>query len=165
MSSNKCSAGSCVAVAVLALFGLAACTTVHPIAGDKYNPSSSVAASAVAPFATTYGEDAALIANHVPGCKASAAGIGNGAATGMVSTATCEFEGHQVQVFSWKDANSEFGSNEVNQTAGLPYWASGTGWDEVVTDTAAPDAQQAIAKAFTQALGGTVEVATTGASS
>jgi hypothetical protein len=137
------------AIAVLALLLLASCSSSKKPAPISSAPSSPA-------FTTTYGQDAALIASHVPDCTDVAAGdIGGGADAGGVSLAHCTMLGHQVSLYTWKDETSEASAISIDHE--LPFSASGTGWTEVLADTGATDVQKQIAQAFADALDGKVE--------
>ena len=138
--------------ALLALTLLAGCGSA-PTADRASSVSSSPSSHAVS---TSYGQDAALIASRIDGCSNVASmGIGNGAASGMVGKAGCTLMGHQVVIYTWRDAASQSSAGAL-VAGSLKFFASGTGWDQVLGDDAAPDAQRAIATAVARSLGGAV---------
>lgn len=122
--------------------------------GHAASRTSTPPASTPRTFTTTYGEDAALIASHIRGCAGvTAESIGNGAATGMVGKAACTLLGHQVVIYTWRDAQSQASAAAVI-SGSLVHYATGTGWDQVFGDDAAPDAQARIAQTVAASLGG-----------
>jgi hypothetical protein len=138
-----------VALPGLTLAGCGGSNAAHTPSPSPTSPSPSRA------FATMYGQDAALIAPRIKGCdNVAAASIGNGAATGMVGKATCTMLGHEVIIYTWKDAASEDQAN--SSITGITTYASGIGWSQILGDDAAADAQTTISNAVADALGGTV---------
>lgn len=78
-------------------------------------------------------DNAAAIAEHIPGCAGVASGdIGKGGPS-MSSTATCTLSGHLVILDSWAD------SSGATLTPGLTatYYAHGTGWTAFLADQGA----------------------------
>lgn len=147
-----------VFVAVVAVSVTSACSS----SSGKPAPSLPISSSptSAAPFATTYGQDAALVAEHITGCTGVAAGgIGNGAAGGLVGKATCSLFGHQVVLYTWASAADQVTADQITGST-FAYYATGKGWDAAPGDSAAPDAEKAIAQAVATALSGTVATGT-----
>lgn len=140
-----------IAVIVAGVSLIAACSSSHPASKASSGPSST------APFKTTYGMDAALLAGHIPGCTGIAADEAAALKqSGVVASAHCTLLGHKVVLYTWKDAaSSETGLTLIGSNTS--YSAEGTGWSELLGDDAAGDAQQAVAEKVAAALGGTVK--------
>jgi hypothetical protein len=145
---------------ILAIAGLIAVCVLAGCSSGKHKAASATSAPSASPtpsFTTTYGQDAALIASHMPDCTGLASGdIGGGGASGMVAKATCTMLGHEVIIYTWKDAASQSTVADVMNTGTLKYYAEGTGWTEILgEDNVAPDAQKQIADNVAKDLGGT----------
>lgn len=112
-------------------------------------------AAKTVPFQTTYGQDAATVAAHVPGCTGIQAERAGDFIASASSAATCTIQGHKVVIYTWPSMQAE--DAPISSLNGSQAHARGTGWTELITDTAAPDAQQSIAQVFVTALsGGTI---------
>lgn len=124
--------------------------------GSQPAKSADSGSSSTAAFTTTYGQDAALLASHIPGCAdVTSIPAGGGSLTGEVGSASCTMLGHKVLLYTWKDAASNAQTLTLIGSETL-FSSSGVGWSEFAGDDAAGDAQQAIAQAVASALGGTV---------
>jgi hypothetical protein len=145
-----------IAVAAVSLGATACSGSASSKQGDQ---SKAAAATSATTLTTSYGQDAALIATHITGCSDVHAGdIGNGAVNGVVAKAECTMLGHDVTVYTWKDAASE---DAVQQLLSDRYYAAGTGWTAgTLEDNATTDAEQAVAKAVMAAIGGQMVHAT-----
>ena len=144
-----------VSLLTAAILVLASCGG-HSGSGTGKTSASAISPTQSTAFTTAYGQDAAVIASHIPGCTTVAAGdIGNGAATGMIAKATCTLQGHQVILYTWKDDGSESNAEaalEANGSGG--YYAAGTGWLAILGDDTA--ASQAVLGPVASALAGEV---------
>jgi hypothetical protein len=131
-----------ITVSALAAVAVAGCSSSGSHASAHTSP----------PFTTTYGQDAALLLSHVPGC----ANVASDPAVlpGSAADAHCTLLGHTVTLVTWKDAASVSPLSSIN---GPTLWvAKGTGWTAMTSDGAVSDAQKAIATAVAGALGGKV---------
>lgn len=137
---------------VAVVFVLSACSS-----------SSGSPAAKSSPFTTHYGQDAALLALHIPHCTGAHAmslGSGDGEATampGQVGLATCDILGHSILLYTWKSAATQ-DRPEKSVFTGQGAYASGTGWTQIMgDDSTAADAKRAIARKVASALGGDVK--------
>jgi hypothetical protein len=116
--------------ACTALFLVAGCSSNKPV---RSTSSSVPTTSAFSPVAA---QDAALIAEHIPGCLGVQAGNVAGGAPDMSSTATCTLSGHLVIVDSYANATA---APDLGQLAGSElFYASGpSGWLAYLADQGA----------------------------
>lgn len=90
-----------------------------------------------APKPTTYyGQTASAIAALIKGCSDVKPGdIGDGAVSGLASTATCMLKGRQVDVNGWATSDAQEGvANLLKANAVEAYFAEGTGWTVTVSE-------------------------------
>jgi|SRR5664279_389562 len=100
---------------------LAAAVVLVTVAGCSSTPSAkpivSTSASSASPtapaFSTSPGQDAALIASHIPGCTGVTAGSVGGDGGSMTSTASCTLDGHVVILDSWESSTEAQLSNDL----------------------------------------------------
>jgi hypothetical protein len=114
--------------------------------------SASSTPKAKPSFSSSLGEDAAILAGHVPGCSNVIAGSSGGLLPGATSEATCKISGHKVSIFGWPNAKDI--ARAISNLNGETYVARGTGWSEIADDTVTLSAAKSIGEAFVTALGG-----------
>jgi hypothetical protein len=137
------------ALALVLLPVIAACATTHR--------TPKPAATSASSFTTTYGEDAALLAAHIPACSHVTRGrIAAGQTTSAKLVSTCMLLRHPIVVYTWPDATSEHDAELLLSTSPPSYSASGAGWTQIVADNAPLEVQRLIAEQVAQALAGTV---------
>lgn len=121
---------------------LTACGSSGGSSQAKRPPSTPAKASQ---FTTTYGQDAATIESHIPGCTGITSGsIEGGAKSGMVSTASCTLAGHVLILDTWSDAaSSDIGATAASSKTTTCY-AEGTGWSAFLADDGVPPAQSVL---------------------
>lgn len=108
-----------------------------------------------AAFHTTYGQDAAMLLSHVPGCTGITAEAVGDYVSAASSAATCVLSGHKVVLYAWPSADAQ--QTPLSMLSGAQTHAAGTGWTELVVDGSALTAQQSIAHTFASSfVGGTV---------
>lgn len=108
-------------------------------------------------FATSYGQDTAVIAAHIPGCTSivrHAVVVGTASNARVVSS--CTFLGHTVVLYGWPDARSEHQATLLLGSGPPSYWSSGPGWTQIVGDNAPLAVQRDVAQVVARALSGSV---------
>lgn len=112
-------------VLVLALSGCGAATEGNPATPSATPPTKP---------ATYYGETASALAARIPGCEDVKAGdIGNGAATGLASTASCTLAGRTIDIDSWATSDAQVSLMPLLKADKSElYYANGMGWTAFV---------------------------------
>ena len=123
----------------------------------RLTTSATSTDAATRSYATTYGQDTAVIAAHIPGCKSIVRhSVVAGTASNTRVVSSCTFLGHPIVLYGWPDAGSEHQATLLLGSGSPSYWSSGPGWTQIVGDDAPLVVQRDIAQAVARALGGSV---------
>ena len=148
--SGLCGIGFRTLAITLCSVVLAGCAGAR---GSSVEPQTSPATL----FTTSYGQDASLIAAHIPGCAAvTAQTVSAGSRSSARVISTCTLSHHRIVIYGWPDPASESQATLLLSTSPPSYSARGPGWMEIIGDEAPLDVQQLIADVVAKALGGTV---------
>lgn len=138
--------------------GLGSALLLAGCANGGHTATAKQAHSSTPSFSPGYGQNASVIAEHIPGCSGiTAQQVQASAIASDALVSTCTLADHQIVIYSWPNAAAESLAASILDTGPPSYSAQGPGWTTVEDDGAPLDMQMSIAKIVARALGGVVE--------